>query len=224
MVEAYRGIWCMSFVTLASHLPMLLPMRMLINRGWVFESCLSFFSFLGSFMYHISESLQTNELFLSELQWHRLDNIGVLCLFGCFYTYLCIIPNPNLDLTVKMMCMILAILVQEYAPWNVVFTAAPVVLFMMMPVAVFGLYHQRKPAYDWKMFFRGFGLLGLAGPFFILGLDDHNDPCRLFHAMWHVIGSLASMYLWCIVKNPTQTHIQMHQQSLPPMKAPYDSV
>lgn len=36
-----------------------------------------------SFMYHLSDSLGRDDLFLEELEWHRLDNIGAIASFVC---------------------------------------------------------------------------------------------------------------------------------------------
>ena len=52
--------------------------------------CVGGFTTLTSFMYHFTESIGFEYLFLSDLQWHKLDNIGAICsvvifLFKTFY-------------------------------------------------------------------------------------------------------------------------------------------
>ena len=54
----------------------------------------------------------------------------------------------------------------------------------------------------------GFGLLVVALPFFVAGLDDDNDPFRVFHGMWHLTGGFASLYLWRVVKYPGAVMLQ----------------
>jgi len=49
----------------------------------------------------------------------------------------------------------------------------------------------------------GFSLLFIALIAFGFGLNDMEDPYRVFHGMWHIFGGFASLHLWRIVKNPT---------------------
>lgn len=49
------------------------------NRPFLLQA--GIFTFVTSFMYHASESLDVELLFLTRIGWHKLDNIGsILCL------------------------------------------------------------------------------------------------------------------------------------------------
>ena len=79
-----------------------------------------------------------------------------------------------------------------------------------MPFISHGLVNRKMPPFDAKNFVMGFGLLAAALPFFIAGLDDDNDPFRLYHGMWHVVGSFSSLFLWRIVKTPGAVVLQSY--------------
>jgi predicted membrane channel-forming protein YqfA (hemolysin III family) len=179
----------------------------LIRRKWMFEASVIVFSMTCSFMYHTCQSFDTR-IFLTELQWHRLDNIGALTSFGIFWTYMACIKDPIVDAYIKYSCMFIALLAQEKDPWNEMYTFIPIVVFSMIPVFAHIFVHQRGPAYDRRNLVLGFGLLAAALPFFVAGLDDDNDPFRVFHGLWHLIGGASALYLWRIVKNPGAIALQ----------------
>ena len=54
----------------------------------------------------------------------------------------------------------------------------------------------------------GVGTSLCAVPFFVLGLDDANDPYRMFHGLWHIFVGGASYYLWQTVRCPVATNLQ----------------
>ena len=190
-----------------SHVAMVPAVLQLLQRKWMYEAFVTMFSGAMSFMYHTCQAFRT-ELFLSELQWHRLDNIGCLLSFGMFWIYLSIIKDPVKDAYLKYASLFVAFVSQEKDPWNVTYTFVPIAMFALVPIFVHAAIHRRVPAYDWKNFAAGFGLLAVALPFFIAGLDDDNDPFRFYHGMWHVFGGIASLYLWRIVKSPGAVALQ----------------
>lgn len=179
----------------------------LIRRRWMFEAAVTMFSIICSFMYHTCQSFDTR-VFLTELQWHRLDNIGALTSFGIFWTYLACIKDPVVDAYVKYACVFVALLAQEKDPWNEMYTFVPILMFSMIPVVAHVFVHKRRPAYDRNNVVMGFGLLAAALPFFVAGLDDENDPFRIFHGMWHLIGGASSFFLWRVVKQPGAIALQ----------------
>ena len=190
-----------------SHVAMVPAVLQLFQRKWMYESFVALFNFVASFMYHTCQALHV-ELFLSELQWHRLDNVGSLLSFGMFCIYLSGVKDPVREGYMKYGTMLVTLLSQERDPWNLTYTMAPVLLFSAIPLSTHAAIHRRVPAYDWKNFTAGFGLLAVALPFFVAGLDDDNDPFRFYHGMWHVLAGVASLYLWRIVKSPGAVALQ----------------
>ncbi|CUG75000.1 transmembrane protein, putative [Bodo saltans] len=199
--------WAVFITTVVSHLTLIAPIKQLLERRWMFEVSISIFGLCCSFMYHTCQSFDTR-IFLTELQWHRLDNIGVLCSFGIFWTYMACIESPVTEAYVKYLCVFVTLLAQECDPWNELYTFVPVVLFSMIPFYFHIFVHQRWPRYDKKNFLAGFGLLAAALPFFVAGLDDANDPFRIFHGLWHLFVGISSFYLWRIVKQPGAVALQ----------------
>ena len=47
-------------------------------------------------------------------------------------------------------------------------------------------------------------MLGIGVIFFVIGLDDGNDPGRVFHGTWHMLAGSASYWLWRIVAVPAK--------------------
>mgnify|MGYP003387314166 CR=1 FL=1 len=200
-------VWGLFLTNVLSHAAMLPALLQLIKRGWMYEVSIACFSLVTSLMYHSCETFQTS-FFLSELQWHRLDNIAAIAVFGTFFVYLCHFDNVYAETFTKHIVFFVTMVLQEKSPWDVNFTIAPIVVCGTLPIIVHTMTHQRLPQYDWKAFTLGFGILGAALPFFAMGLDENNDPWRAFHGMWHLLVGVANIYLWRIVKNPQATMYQ----------------
>jgi hypothetical protein len=96
--------------------------------------------------------------------------------------------------------------VQEKDAWDLKWTVIPIVFFVLIPLVkiswtYFVLGKSVRPNYVWKHFWLGTAsLVGLGLPCFILGLDDENDPGRIFHFLWHFFGAVSSYYLNTSVK------------------------
>lgn len=192
--------------TVISHVAMLPPAVLLLRRRWTYEGCMTAASTFTSFMYHTSQSIQT-EMFLTELKWHRLDNVAAIASFAMFFTYLACIRDPTLNSVIKHIGLWVALLAQEKDPWNETYTFVPILTFAMLPVFTHLFVHRRAPQYDWNHFGIGFGSLLVAVAFFVKGLDEDNDPFRMFHGMWHVVGGFAAYHLWQIVLKPINTAV-----------------
>ena len=195
------------FTCVVSHVSLLPTLLQLYRRRWMFEVSATCFGLLCSFLYHTCQAFDM-VIFLTELQWHRLDNVGALVCFSALFTYLCALRDSTMDAYIKYGCFMFGIIIQEKSPWEIEYTLVPVFLFALMPVISHACLFQRLPHYDWKNFVVGFGTLVAAFPFFVAGLDDEHDPYRMFHGMWHLMGGVASLYLWRIVKQPVATATQ----------------
>lgn len=216
--------WATFLTCVLSHFAIFPAMRLLIRRNWLYETTISCFAMSCSFMYHTCQAFGVT-LFLNELQWHRLDNIGAISTFSMMFTYLSAIEDPRLDFFVKFSGLIVAIVSQEHSPWDITFTAVPVVMYACLPVISYFMFHYRcstgglrsgrwslmadlQHLYELKSVVLGFGFMACAVPFFIAGLNDAEDPFRIFHGMWHLMGGLSAYYFYRIVKNPIGTSMQ----------------
>jgi hypothetical protein len=193
--------WAIFLTCCLSHAACIPALWQLIRRRWVFEAYVCTTALMASFMYHSCEAFGTS-FFLTELRWHRLDNIGVLSCFGVYFTYLCNFRNVYTEQFVKYSTVVLAVLAQEKDPWNEAYTFGPMAFFIMIPVFVHCVVRRKVPSFDVKNAALGFGLLIAAVPFFLAGLDDRADPYRLYHGLWHVVSGGASFFMWRVVVTP----------------------
>jgi hypothetical protein len=203
-----------------SHVAVVPTLASLLRRQWIFEFAVGTFCLAVSLLYHLSECLGEH-FFLSELQWHRLDNIGAIAVFGGLFAYLCDVPpddasyfgahrnvhQPHRPLAHQLLqfaTLFASVIVQERDPWNELYTVAPIVTFALMPLVSHAV-QRRLPRYRWAMLFKGFGAVAAGAVFFALGLDDANDPCRVYHGLWHLLGGLGMWWLWQVVP-PASSH------------------
>eukprot|EP00744_Colponema_vietnamica_P004788 GILI01007095.1.p1 GENE.GILI01007095.1~~GILI01007095.1.p1 ORF type:complete len:293 (-),score=16.82 GILI01007095.1:62-940(-) len=196
------------FVTCAlSHIMIAPSIKLFWRRKWLFEFCISVAGLLCSFMYHSCQAFNV-EFILPELKWHVLDNVFVICNFANMFTYLAILRDGRTDFLIKASALFIAIVTQTRAPWEITHTIFPIFLFGMIPIVCLLTVHRTMNIYDFKNFATGTGLLGVAIPFFVLGLDDAHDPYRMFHGIWHVFAGTSAYYLWQSVKLPVATNLQ----------------
>lgn len=188
--------------TVLSHVTMLPTLHYLFKRRYIFELCTMGFSLASSFMYHTCESFNVT-IILTEKQWHRLDNMGIITMMGVWYTYLASFPDPTVEMVCKYSAVFIAIISQQQHPWDVRFTVAPILLFGLQPVVQHCLIYRRPPRVHRRPFAIGVLCVLLALPFFVLGLDDEHDPYRVLHGLWHFFGGLAMLHAWMSVANPT---------------------
>ncbi|KAG5508126.1 hypothetical protein JKF63_05378 [Porcisia hertigi] len=187
--------------TVLSHLTMVPMPYFFYKRNYIFEFCCSLFGLLVSFMYHTTESFNTT-IFLSDMQWHRLDNIGIISLMGIWDVYLCCFQNPFVEMSCKCFCIFFTLIVQEKHPWDVRFTVAPILLFNLFPVVKHCIIDKRFPLVDRRQLIIGSIFLGLGIFFFALGLNDSADPYRMYHGAWHFFIGLGGFFFWSMIKNP----------------------
>ncbi|KAK7198950.1 hypothetical protein NESM_000862200 [Novymonas esmeraldas] len=187
--------------TVLSHLTMLPTPYLLYKRHYIFEFCCAVFGLLASLMYHSAESFGTS-IFLTELEWHRLDNVGIIAMMGLWYVYLCCFQSPVVDMSCKCFCVFFTLVAQQKHPWDVRFTVAPILLFSLFPVVKHCLVDRRVPPLHLRHLGWGVFFVAFAVPCFVLGLNDHADPYRVYHGAWHFFGGLSSAFFWVMVKSP----------------------
>ena len=204
----------LAMTTVLSHVAMIPSLRFLHQQGFTYELGVSIFATIASFMYHLAESFDAT-LLLTEGQWHRLDNIGIIGVFGLYFSHLCCLRNPIADAALKQATFFVTLVLQEKDPWNEWYTIGPVLGFAVMPITA-AAWRWRTPPFNWLEVMFGFGLLTVALPFFVWGLDDQNDPFRVYHAIWHVAGGYGSYRLWQVVPNPVARAARRQLNAMPP--------
>jgi len=176
-----------------------LPPLMIMHRyRRHFELYIGVFQLATGFLYNFCNALGV-KVFLTELQWHGLNNILTTTYFLLLLIHLQANSNPTVDIVLRyaaFTCVWIAQIKDEY--WNPQYTALVVAAFCIMPVCKFGG-AMRLPPYDAEKLCKGFIAGAASAICFIVGLDDQMDPFRLFHGLSQALVGLALYYLWQLV-------------------------
>ena len=89
----------MAIIDSISNLPIGPTIFLIKYQKKIFSYYLGYFSMIASIMYHICESLDI-KIFLEQLKWHELDNIGAMYAFSQMSVPLTKLNN-NLDYITK---------------------------------------------------------------------------------------------------------------------------
>ncbi|CAD2221785.1 hypothetical protein AGDE_11759 [Angomonas deanei] len=157
--------WALVITCVLSHLPLFLAFNLLRKRKLTFEMVVCGFSIFVSFMYHLCECLEAI-IYLPEIKWHRLDNIGAISsTMGTFINLACL--GPETTALVESVGFMLVLILQEGYPWNELFTIGPIVVSGGIPFFMYLLgYRKVKQCLMLKPFFTGI-VLTFVGSFFL---------------------------------------------------------
>lgn len=153
---------------------------------------------ITSFMYHCCDSIDA-AIWLSEGQWHRLDNVGSIMSFICWIVYLMDLRDRIVHHYVLYISLGVVLALQEKAPWDERYTIVPILLMFVALVATCAG-TRRVPPYDHFNLKRGLSLLGIGFLCFLRGLDDATDPFRFFHGCWHAFVGISAYYNWKVLR------------------------
>ncbi|KAL4158337.1 hypothetical protein PRNP1_004115 [Phytophthora ramorum] len=170
-------------VTGITNLCMFPAIYSLYRREFVFETFIGMFTMITSFMYHVCDSIDS-PLWLTEGQWHRLDNIGSIMSFVMWGIHLMDLRRPVLQRYLQYFFLSVVLMYQEKNPWDEWNSIAPVASCFSLLFLSFAV-RRRVPKYDFQQFRRGLLLLLCGIGCFVRGLDDDTDPFRFFHGCWH---------------------------------------
>jgi len=187
--------FCFEVLTDIAFMPPLLIMHRYRRH---FELYIGVFQLATGFLYNFCNALNVN-VFLTELQWHGLNNILTTTYFLLLLIHLQANSNPTVDIFLRYAAFTAVWIAQikdEY--WNPQWTAMVVLAFCIMPVCKFGG-AMRLPPYDAEKLCKGFFAGVAAAICFLVGLDDAIDPFRLFHGLSQALVGLALYYLWQLV-------------------------
>jgi hypothetical protein len=163
-----------------------------------FELFIGAFQLGTGFLYNFCNALNVS-VFLTEQQWHGLNNILTTTYFLLLLIHLQANSNPTVDIMLRYAAFTAVWIAQiKDGDSNPQWTALVVLAFCIMPVCKFGG-AMRLPPYSAEKLCKGlFAGLG-ATVCFLLGLDDALDPFRLFHGLSQALVGLALFYLWQLV-------------------------
>lgn len=187
-------VWLRVVITAVTNVAMVPVIRIFYQRRQAFECFIGLFTCVTSFLYHFCESIQ-QDVFLSAGAWHRLDNIASILAICGYILYLCNWRNQLLTACVQYLVLVTVLLAQESGPWALSHTLFPVCICIcvLLVSRVIGVptqttIAQRKPA------ILGTTLLLLACLCFGKGLQQQQDPLRLWHGLWHCFVGMSMYY------------------------------
>ena len=205
--------FCFEVLTDVAFVPPLLVMR---QHRRHFELYIGTFQLVTGFLYNFCNALNVN-VFLTELQWHGLNNILTTTYFLLLLIHLQANSNPTVDIVLRYAAFTAVWIAQikdEY--WNPQWTAMVVLAFCLMPVCKFGG-AMRLPPYDTEKLCKGFVAGAAAAICFVIGLDDTVDPFRLFHGLSQALVGAA---LYCKSRSCHASRVRTTGCPDPPPKPP----
>lgn len=178
-------------------IPGLLLMR---HKRRFFEFYIGFLTFLSSFLYHFTESINV-KVILKPGRWHKLDNIGSIS--GINSLFINSFNNFTNDdkLEANFISLIIIFLFQFDHFWKIENTVFPIIICLICLILNYIL--SGVPKVNKEMLYRGFFFLSIAVVMFVFGLDDDNDYLRIYHSLWHFFIGIATFYLWQIQESET---------------------
>ncbi|EEY61896.1 uncharacterized protein PITG_13856 [Phytophthora infestans T30-4] len=186
----------------------------LYRRQFVFEAFIGLFTMATSFMYHVCDSID-GPLWLTEGQWHRLDNIGSIMSFVMWSIHLMDLGvHPVLERYVQYFFLGMVLVFQEKNPWDERNSVIPVASSFVLLLMTYAM-RRRVPTYDYQQFRRGLLLLVCGILCFVRGLDDDTDPFRFFHGCWHGFVGAAAYYNFKVLpdrNDQRRSHLPIKRQ------------
>lgn len=146
-------------------------------------------------MYHYLDTVGGEAWGMTELQWHRLDNVFSIISFQMLILYIQQVPDEIDAQRLRWIYACVTIVLQEKAPWEEIYTVIPnllAVVVLIGKIVITGV----KPEYHKRDLRIALAVMALAVYFFIKGLDDYNDYLRLNHGMWHFCVGWSTYYFF----------------------------
>jgi len=189
------------------------------RRGLIISTYTACFTFVTSLLYHCTDALSMQNLYLTPTQWHKLDNIGTI--MGLVNVLIYLMDNihyneygepesrheAKLDRHMNYCGLGLTLIMQTKDPWDIFNTYMPILIFL----AIFLVrIYRRRPRVNKGMLYTGLGLLCLGVFFFSLGLDEEFDYYRVYHGLWHISAATSCFYLMQSVdKDKPHSQVQL---------------
>jgi len=165
-----------------------------------FEVFVGLVAIVSGFLYNTCDALHVS-LFLNMDEWHRINNVMAITYIALLSVY--IMNNESADWnTLLRYTAFASVTVAQVKDgfWmdNSQYTVMVVSVYALLPLMKF-VKLQRIPKFRRDKTKGGLAFAALAAIFFILGLDELNDPFRLCHSIAHVFMGAALYLLWAIV-------------------------
>mmetsp|Transcript_54666 Transcript_54666/g.62676 ORF Transcript_54666/g.62676 Transcript_54666/m.62676 type:complete len:250 (-) Transcript_54666:112-861(-) len=204
-----QAIW-MTLVTAITNFLTIPSLTLLFKRAsdkrhptLMFPFFIGILTLISSFMYHFTESIQVDVIFLDSGNWHKVDNVGAIVCFQNLAIFLMDNKNRLADEILQYTGLMITLLAQEKAPWEIEFTVIPILLAWICYLGK-AAYNRQFPTYNKKMLRRGLLMMGIAIFCFIQGLNEFTDFLRIWHGLWHSFVAFSAFYLWQSLSEPEE--------------------
>ena len=182
------------FLTVLSHVPMIILPLLMVKKKHHFECVAGFFTISFSFFYHLAE-IDDSEIITISTNWHRLDNIAALMSLNMMLLN-SINASKQFRLNFVYISCVFTWFFQIADPFNG-FNTLVTMCATFVFIFAFNLYSGWRVT-NRKMLVFAIAKLSSGAFFFYKGLDDNNDYLRYNHHIWHLFISIGSFDLWQI--------------------------
>ena len=157
-----------------------------------FEFYFGILTFVSSFLYHFTESLEI-KIILKPGRWHKLDNIGsIVVMNSLFINNLNNVTAEN-KIELNFISFLLVLVFQFDHFWKLENTIFPVLIFAVIMICNF--IYCGFPKFKKNMLKKSMVIFIIALFMFAFGLDENNDYLRIYHSLWHFLGGISIFYI-----------------------------
>lgn len=187
--------WVLTLTCVLTHIPMIPSLLFVYRRHFLFEAFCGACLLVCSITYHVTEAFDTS-FFMDAGRWHKLDNVFAISSVAGTCVHLACIDNRVWRTKLLYGGFFIIMVLQEANPWNETYTFIPIACSVAFAIVSHLFNSQKRKRIILRRIAYGLLSLGAAGFFFVLGLDDANDPGRVFHGIFHVFVGVATYFLW----------------------------
>jgi len=189
-----------SFIFVTNYWLVIASLNIAVERDDNISIFVLILSTSASCMYHSLETFMYDDygytIILNEGKWHIIDNIGAIC---CLTVMISKIYNFKSNYEYRSFYYFIlgsAIILQEKGPWKLEHTIFPILLGIV--IGIITLIKRGIPKYNKEALIKSILTMAVAFYFFFKGLDDANDYLRIYHSIWHFLGSFGCIYMMLI--------------------------
>jgi len=168
-----------------------------------FEVFVGFSAIVTGFLYNACDALDVS-LFLTQDEWHRINNVMGITYCALLAVYLMCNTSNDWNTLLRYNAFASVTVAQvrdgfwmERSQWSVLVIAA----YALLPILKFAKL-KCVPAFHRQKTRNGLAFAAIAAAFFVMGLDETNDPFRISHSIAHVFMGATLYNLWGIAPTP----------------------
>ena len=206
-IDIDRDKWVTFFLAVGSDFALVPSLYVTARNRKHFEVFVGFSAICTGFLYNACDALDVS-LFLTKDEWHKINNVMAITYCALLAVYLMCNSSNDWNTLLRYNAFGCVTIAQvrdgfwmERSQWSLLV----ITFYAMLPIVKF-LRLRQIPAYRRKKTKRGLLCAFAAAIFFAMGLDENNDPFRLWHSVAHVFMGLTLYHLWGIAPSVDGRH------------------